>query len=60
MIGGNGQQNKNEILRFNEPPFADNTPLATNAFSSSLGAKWDNPTFDGEDGISRRLRRPAA
>ena len=47
LIGGNGQANKDEILRFNEPALADNTPLATNAFSSSLGPKWDNPTFSG-------------
>lgn len=51
LIGGSARADQAEILRFNEPPFADATPLATNAFSSSLGDRWDNPTFDGEDGI---------
>jgi hypothetical protein len=39
LIGGNGQANKNEITRFN------GSVLSNNAFQSSLGAKWDNPTF---------------
>ena len=39
IIGGNGQNNKNEITRFN------GGQLATNAFASSEGPKWDNPTF---------------
>ena len=40
IIGGNGQANKDEIARFN------GAQLSSNAFTSSLGAKWDNPTFD--------------
>jgi hypothetical protein len=51
LVGGSGRADREEVLRFNEPPFADATPLATNAFSSSLGDRWDNPTFGADDGV---------